>query len=230
MSGFADSRPTVRRAPVGLGVVLLLVSASAALQLLVEASDILRLGLIWLQAITLVVAVRTAQATRTAVRAANAVAALAAVAALVVLVASGDLPKAPAAVVNGLLVGVAPVVIAAGLLRRLREERAVAVDTLAGVLAIYLLAGMCFSFVYGVIEAVDPGALFAGRASSTASEQLYFSFVTLSTVGYGDIVPATALPRALAVAEMLLGQIYLVTVVALIVGHLGAARANAGQR
>ena len=100
-------------------------------------------------------------------------------------------------------------------------------NTLAGVLAIYLLAGMFFSFLYGVIDAVDTDALFAGMAGSTRSEQLYFSFVTLSTVGYGDFVPVTPLPRALAVGEMLLGQIYLVTIVSLIVANLGRGREGA---
>jgi voltage-gated potassium channel Kch len=56
---------------------------------------------------------------------------------------------------------------------------------------------------------------------------LYFSFATLTTVGYGDLVAATDLGRSLAVSEALIGQIYLVTVVALIVGNLrpGAVRA-----
>jgi voltage-gated potassium channel Kch len=56
---------------------------------------------------------------------------------------------------------------------------------------------------------------------------LYFSFATLTTVGYGDLVAATDLGRSLAISEALIGQIYLVTVVALIVGNLrpGAVRA-----
>jgi hypothetical protein len=61
----------------------------------------------------------------------------------------------------------------------------------------------------------------------SVNDQLYFSYVTLSTVGYGDLSPAADLPRALAVLEMLAGQIYLVTVVALIVGHLGHRPAGA---
>jgi hypothetical protein len=212
---------------VGLEVVLLLVAASAAVQLLVEGSDFARLVLVWLQALTLVAAVRSSDARRTSVRLASGVAALAALAALVVFAVTGDMPKAPAGVVNGLLVGVAPVVIGAGLVRRLRREQTVAVNTLAGVLAIYLLAGMFFSFVYSVIAAVEPDALFGPGIVPSVNDQLYFSYVTLSTVGYGDLSPAADLPRALAVLEMLAGQIYLVTVVALIVGHLGHRPAGA---
>lgn len=205
----------------GYGLVLVLVVASTVFQLATSATDAARFTVIVLQAATLVAAVRTSRAERAGVRVATLAAALTVVAAIVLWIARGDLPEAPAAVVNGLLVAVAPAVLAAGLLRDLRSTGRVVLPTLAGVLAIYLLAGMFFSFAYGVIDAVDPDALFTGREHSTRAEQLYFSFVTLSTVGYGDFAPATALPRALAVAEMLIGQIYLVTVVALIVANLG---------
>jgi Ion channel len=214
---------------LGQGVVLVLVTASAAVQLLVAGSSGARFAVVLLQATTLVVAVRATGVRRAGARLATGVAALAAVAALVLWIARGDIPPGPSAVVNGLLVAVAPVVIAAGLLRRLRDEGGVTVDTLAGVLSIYLLMGMFFSFLYGVTDAIDAAALFAGRQDSDAAEQLYFSFVTLATVGYGDLTPAASGPRALAVAEMLIGQIYLVTVVALIVGNLGRGRVRAGS-
>lgn len=98
--------------------------------------------------------------------------------------------------------------------------------TLAGVLAIYLLVGMFFSFAYGVIAAVDEGALYTGEPEPNRGDQLYFSFVTLRTVGYGDLVPGSDASRTIAVIEMLLGQIHLVTVVALIVGDLRPRRAS----
>jgi ion channel len=205
----------------GYGLVLTLVIASTVLQLAVSASDGPRFVVIALQAATLVAAVRTANARRTPVRLAVLAAGLAVLASLVLWIVRGDIPDAPSAVVNGLLVGVAPAVLAAGLVRDLRTRREVALHTLAGVLAIYLLLGMFFSFAYGMVDAIDADALFADRSGSTRAEQLYFSFVTLSTVGYGDFAPGDEAPRALAVAEMLIGQIYLVTVVALIVANLG---------
>jgi Ion channel len=207
------------------GVVLALVVASTAFQLVVSAADGPRFTVIALQALTLVAAVRTARVQRLGFRIAAAAATLAVVASLATWVAAGEIPYAYAAVVSALLVAVAPPVLAAGLVRDLRETRAVSLHTLAGVLAIYLLIGMFFSFTYGLVDAIDASALFADRADSTPAEWLYFSFVTLSTVGYGDFSPGSDGSRALAVAEMLIGQIYLVTIVSLIVANLGRRRA-----
>jgi voltage-gated potassium channel len=211
-----------------LGLVLILVTASVAVQLLVTGGSVARFVLVLLQAATLVVAVMTAGARRGVVRFASLAAATAATAALVLWVVNGEITAGPAALVNGVLVAVAPGALAAGLVRDLRTERTVTVRTVAGVLAIYLLIGMFFSFLYGLVGAIESDALFAGVSHSTAADQLYFSFVTLSTVGYGDLAPAGDVSRALAVFEMLLGQIYLVTVVALIIGNLGRAPVGRG--
>jgi uncharacterized membrane protein YeaQ/YmgE (transglycosylase-associated protein family) len=214
----------MRANPLGYGVILLLVIASIALQMSLSPSDASRFVTIALQAATLVAAVRVSGVRRSGTRVAALVAVLALIAAVITWVIRGDIPPAPAAIVNGLLVAVAPVAIARGLLRDLREQHGVTAATLAGVLAIYLLAGMFFSFVYGVIGAVDADMLFAQVSTSNRQDQLYFSFVTLCTVGYGDLTPAGGVPRAVAVSEMLVGQIYLVTIVSLIVTNLGARR------
>jgi hypothetical protein len=206
------------------GVVLALVIASTAFQLVVSSADGPRFMVIALQAVTLVAAVRTARVHRVGVHVAAAAATLAVLASLVTWIAKGEIPYGFAAVVGLLLVAVAPPVLAAGLLTSLRETRRVSLHTLAGVLAIYLLIGMFFAFTYGVVDAVDASALFAGRSDSTPAERLYFSFVTLSTVGYGDFAPGSDGARALSVSEMLIGQIYLVTIVSLIVANLGRRR------
>jgi Ion channel len=206
------------------GLVLGLVVASTVFQLVVTSENGPRFVVIALQAATLVAAVRTARVRRVGVRLAAAVAALAVLASLGTWIATGEIPYSFAAVVGLLLVAVAPPVLAAGMVNELRATREVSLHTLAGVLAIYLLIGMFFAFTYGVIDAVDASALFAGRAGSTSAERLYFSFVTLSTVGYGDFAPGSDGSRALAVSEMLIGQIYLVTIVSLIVANLGRRR------
>jgi uncharacterized membrane protein YeaQ/YmgE (transglycosylase-associated protein family) len=214
----------MRAKAFGYGLVLVLVVASIALQMSLAASDSSRFATIVLQAATLVAAVRASGVQRAGTHLAALVAVAAVVASVVTWVIRGDIPQAPAAIVNGLLVAVAPLAIARGLLHDLRETREVTIATLAGVLSIYLLAGMFFSFLYGVVGAVDADALFAQLATSDREDQLYFSFVTLCTVGYGDLTPAGGLPRAFAVTEMLVGQIYLVTIVSLIVSNLGARR------
>jgi uncharacterized membrane protein len=78
---------------------------------------------------------------------------------------------------------------------------------------------MFFSFLFGAVQEID-GPFFAQVADPSRSDFLYFSYVTVATVGYGDLTAASDLGRMLAVTEGLLGQIYLVTVVALIVSNL----------
>ena len=178
-----------------------------------------------LQAATLVAAVWTTGAHRTLVRWAGLTAIFVAFLSLVGWVVADELPKAAAAIVSGLLIGVAPAVLATGLVRDLLRTRGVSAQRFAGVLVIYLLAGMMFAFAYAAIDAVDAGAVVANSGAATTSDALYFSFVTLCTVGYGDILPVSDIARTFAVVEMLIGQIYLVTIVSLIVANLRPRRA-----
>jgi uncharacterized membrane protein len=75
--------------------------------------------------------------------------------------------------------------------------------------------------VFGLISTLESGRFFASTSNPTTVDYVYFSYSTLATVGYGDLVAKTGLGRMLAVCEALLGQIYLVTVIAVIVGNLG---------
>jgi Ion channel len=204
----------------GFGAVLALVLASVAFQVAAPDSDWARLVSVGLGAATLATAVWAARPVRTVAWTAAAAAVLLAMFALVVLVVEGDFPEATAGLVNGLLVLIAPAVIVSGIVRDLRAEGAVTVRTLSGVLAIYLLVGMFFALLGGAVAAIGDGPYFAGVAEATRSDFLYFSYVTLSTTGFGDLSPVSDLGRMLAVIEALIGQIYLVTVVALIVANL----------
>jgi hypothetical protein len=205
----------------GYGLVLALVLASAAFQVAAPLdSDWARLVSIALGAATLVTAVWAAQAQRMVARAAAAATVLLALVAFVVLIVEGEVPEATAALVNGLLIAVAPAVIVAGVVRDLRAEGAVTVRTLSGVLCIYLLLGMFFSLLGSAVAAIQDEPYFTGEPDATRSDFLYFSYVTLSTTGYGDLSPVNDIGRMLAVIEALIGQIYLVTVVAMIVANL----------
>ena len=114
--------------------------------------------------------------------------------------------------------------IAAGLLRDMRAAGQVTAETLSGVLSIYLLAGMFFSFAFAAVGALGDEPFFAEVANPNRSDYLYFSYTTLTTTGFGDFTAATELGRTLAVVEALVGQIYLVTIVALIVSNLRPRR------
>jgi len=128
-------------------------------------------------------------------------------------------------VTNGLLVALAPPAIVVGVLRSLRASDAVTLEAVFGVLCVYLLLGMLYASVYGALDHLGgEGSFFAGASPGTVSNCLYFSFTTLSTVGYGDFTARTNLGHTLSVSEALLGQIYLVTIVSLIVANLGRRR------
>jgi len=77
-----------------------------------------------------------------------------------------------------------------------------------------------------VIAVLGHGSFFAQGTDGTRPIRLYFSYVTLATIGYGDYTAAGNLGHALAVLEALIGQLYLVTVVAVIVTRLGGRRAD----
>jgi hypothetical protein len=213
-----DRRPLSRGH--GYGVVLALVLALASFQVAAPDADWSRLVAIGLGAATLATAVWATQAPSVFVRAVAATTVLLAVAALVLIIVRGNVPEAPAALVNGLLIAFAPVVIGSGLVRDIRAEGAVTVPTLSGVLAIYLIIGMVFSLLGSAVAAIQDGPYFAADPEATRSDFLYFNYITLSTTGFGDLSPVTDVGRTLAMAEALIGQIYLVTVVAMIVANL----------
>ena len=141
------------------------------------------------------------------------------VAVSVIGAASGHVDSAAARLSNLLLVILAPPALVVGIVRSLRARNQVTVEAVFGVLCLYLLLGMFFAFLYGAIGRLT-GTFFVQPDSVTVSRCLYFSFTTLTTVGYGDLTAATNLGHTLAVTEALSGQIYLVTVVSVIVGNL----------
>jgi ABC-type Fe3+ transport system permease subunit len=115
------------------------------------------------------------------------------------------------------------------IVRRVGVHLRIGLSTVLAALCIYLLIGLFFTMVYILVGAAG-GTFFGLGHEARRTDYLYFSFVTLTTVGYGDLVPGTSLARMLAVAEALTGQLYLVSVVALLVGNLGRARQNQEER
>jgi len=169
-----------------------------------------------LQGATLLAALAASEANRRLWRIAEVVVALGLVAATGIWVADFQSTDGILFLMNALLVGAAPVVIATSLVRR----RVVDVHTVMGALCIYVLLGMLWAFGFGAIGAFGSGPFFAQSGHTNVADYLYFSFVTLTTVGYGDLTAAGGLGRAVAVVEALTGQLYLVTVVALVVSRM----------
>ena len=93
-------------------------------------------------------------------------------------------------------------------------------QSVIGAICIYLLVGISFAFLYGAAAEFRDTPFFTSGTDGTVSIRLYFSYITLTTVGYGDYVAAGSLGHTLSFMEALMGQLYLVTVVALLVGRL----------
>ncbi len=109
-----------------------------------------------------------------------------------------------------------------GVIRQVRGDRKISVQTMMGVLCAYLLLMSVFAYSYGVLGEFGDTAFFnQGEQWNRIGDYIYFSLITITTVGMGDLTPATDLGRSLTAAEALIGQIYMVTVVAVIVSNLG---------
>lgn len=121
---------------------------------------------------------------------------------------------------NAALIAIAPPAVALGVVREIRISGGVRLSAVMGVLALYLLIGMTFGFVYTAIDRLGGDPFFADGTPLTTSNALYFSFTTLTTVGYGDLTARSDVGHTLAAFEALVGQVYLVTVVAALIGNL----------
>lgn len=107
------------------------------------------------------------------------------------------------------------------ILRRIRKEfqgEGVDLEVVLGALCAYLWIGGYFAFIFGASAVISKSPFFAQPGGENQLNYLYFSFTTLTTVGYGDLSPAYGPGRMLAATEAAIGQLYLVSVVAIIVG------------
>jgi hypothetical protein len=108
------------------------------------------------------------------------------------------------------------------------QERRIGTEQIAAALSAYLLFGLAWGFAYYLLETIAPGSLSTNETLSTNdfSTHLYFSFVTLTTLGYGDISPVSEQARSLAVVEAVVGQLY----VAVLIGKLVGMYSRDGSR
>lgn len=116
-----------------------------------------------------------------------------------------------------LLVLAAPIVI----LNRIIRHETVGLETILGAICVYVLIGIAFAGIYGAVNETEPTGFFAQQVTPTNVDFLYFSFVTITTVGYGDLTAGTSTGRVLTTFEAVIGQIFLVTLVARLVSLYG---------
>lgn len=209
------------------GSVLALIAAAAIFQLAAPSADWARFVAIVLQGAAVVAALSAAGAIERVVSTATGAYVVLVVASAAALLGPGSIDPAVPRVTTLLLVLLTPPVVVAGLRRTLLREGTVTLEVVYAALCLYLLVGLGFAFAFGVLEDLGGEPFFSGDGQATPNEFLYFSLATLTTTGYGDFTAGTDLGRALSVTEALIGQVYLVTVIALLVSNL---RPRAGGR
>ena len=110
-------------------------------------------------------------------------------------------------------------------LHRIFSEKTVTADTIQGGVAVYFLSGLLWAFFYKMLLLFNSEAiLFLDHAPGGFSDMIYYSFVTMTTLGYGDITPVSRMAKNLALLEAVWGQTYLAVLVARLVGlHLSSS-------
>jgi Ion channel len=102
-------------------------------------------------------------------------------------------------------------------LNRILHHKRVTWETIVGALCCYVLVGLFFAFLYLAVNEFGGGDFFTQPGEHEQSEFIYYTFVVLTTLGFGDLSPSVGLPQALTAIEALVGSIFLVTLVARLV-------------
>ncbi len=205
------------------GLVLLMLVIAFFVLAIGDNGDAVRIVSMVIFSATTWLALRASQVKRRILRIALALIPLAtAIGIVLVLVGSEDTASLFSKALTILLVLVAPVAI----LRRLVDHPVISLNTFYGAVCVYLLIALLFATIYGLIALLADQQFFAQLAGVAPKDTpqldyVYFSFTTITTTGYGDFTAAIDVGRMTAVIEMILGQLYLITVVALVVQNLG---------
>ena len=217
-----DSVPD-RPAQFRYGAVFSLVLALAVFVIAAPSATWSRSVALAIEGAALVVAVATARE-RKEIRYRNALIVGVATIVLIGLVATGTAPRGFTDAANAIITAAIPVVIVQGVFRLLRE-RGVTAQAVAGALAMYIALGLVFASIVGFVTHVSSTPYFAQHTSGTVGDRVYFSFTVLTTTGFGDFSAETPVGHAIAVIEMLTGQLYLVTVIGVLIGNFVSRRA-----
>ena len=208
------------RAPDSYGVLLVLIIVSMIVTAIADTTALGRSTVVILQGLVLIYALRTSRAGHRLIRSALLVVPPIVILGTILAVGESDVAQATVGAVTAVLAlgSIAAVV------RRIGSHPRVDAATILGALCTYLLIGLFFSAVFATIGALSSGDFFVNVHDPRSVDYMYFAFITLTTVGYGDFVAAGNLGRMIAATEALFGQLYLVTVVALVIGNIGRER------
>ena len=206
------------------GVVLAAIVVAVIFQLAAPETKADRLIGVVIQASVVLIALRAAGAHVHLLRVSAAVVAALVVLAAIAVVGPGEIGPAGPRLITLVLILLTPAAVVAGVIRELREDKRVTIQTVYCGLCLYLLVGTAFAFLFGAIEDLGSAPFFANGVAGSPNDFLYFSLATLTTTGYGDFAAGTELGRAMSVTEALIGQMYLVTVLAVIVSNVRRQR------
>jgi len=210
-----------RRDDFGLALLLILLTIFA----FAAAGDpATRFVSVALSGCTLLFVLHTAGAHRRTFRAASVVVVVAVLSSGVALFAGGSAGTTSAEAVGLMLAILAPLVI----LQRIVRSPVITFRLVLGALSIYLLVGLAYAYLFPILADVQGLPFFVQTTTPNQAEYIYFSYTTLATIGYGDYTAANSLTRMVAVSEGLVGQLYLVSAVALLVGNIGRAIRRGG--
>jgi len=209
--------------PDRYGVLLSLIVVTIVASVVLRDNEWERLAAVTMVAVMLLFALRTSQASKRLQRFAIALVPLTVLGTAAAAAARGndaaDIRIAMSALTALLLLSVLFAIV-----YRLSTHLTISWPTILGALCVYLVFGMVFASAYAFAGHLQDGALFVQQQGFTSADTLYFSLVTLTTVGFGDLTMRADVTRIMAAMEALLGQIYLITAVGLLIGNLGRAR------
>lgn len=199
------------------GVVFVLILLTVVFLIVAPDGDVSRAIGFAIAGAALIVAILTSRE-RSVIRRRRMLVAGSTIVVVTILTAAGAIPHSITQGIGAVMTLAVPLTLGGGLLRLVRERGATP-QAVAGGLAIYLLLGLAFASAIGFVAAVGSSHYFAQTAQATTSERVYYSFTVLTTTGFGDFTAAHGVGRAIAVVEMLVGQIYLVTVISVLIGR-----------
>ena len=195
--------------------VLLMIVVVFAFMATAPDTEWARSLIVFLQSATLVMALWTSGLTKYA-RGSLIIVAVASVLAVLLALNPGDTLTGIVGIFELVLTMAIAAIVAFGIV----DQGEINEQSVMGAVCVYLLLGLMFTFFYGALATLDSAPFFSSGTDGTVAIRLYFSYVTLATVGYGDYTAGSNFGHLLSVIEALMGQLYLVTVVAVLVSRM----------